>query len=135
MRKRIAVVASLAVVCFAPAALAEEQQQTQQEQPQQQQAQQPEQTQQQPQTQQPQQQTQHQQEQGVTSGPAAGTPVEPSGSVQKDNPKAEDVNPTGVSGPSGTSAGAPAVEGKKGTQSGKEWVPPEEIRPKKGPTS
>ena len=106
MRKRIAVVASLAVVCFAPAALAEEQQQTQ-----------------------------HQQEQGVTSGPAAGTPVEPSGSVQKDNPKAEDVNPTGVSGPSGTSAGAPAVEGKKGTQSGKEWVPPEEIRPKKGPTS
>lgn len=132
MRKRIAVVASLAVVCFAPAALAEEQQQTQQEQPQQQQAQQPEQTQQQ---QQPQQQTQHQQEQGVTSGPAAGTPVEPSGSVQKDNPKAEDVNPTGVSGPSGTSAGAPAVEGKKGTQSGKEWVPPEEIRPKKGPTS
>jgi Tfp pilus assembly protein FimV len=128
MRKRIAVVASLAVVCFAPAALAEEQQQTQQEQPQQQQAQQP-------QTQQPQQQTQHQQEQGVTSGPAAGTPVEPSGSVQKDNPKAEDVNPTGVSGPSGTSAGAPAVEGKKGTQSGKEWVPPEEIRPKKGPIS
>lgn len=128
MRKRIAVVASLAVVCFAPAALAEEQQ-TQQQQPQQQQTQQPEQqTQQQP-------QTQHQQEQGVTSGPAAGTPVEPSGSVQKDNSKAEEVNPTGVSGPSGTSAGAPAVEGKKGTQSGKDWVPPEEIRPKKGPTS
>jgi opacity protein-like surface antigen len=114
MRKRIAVVASLAVVCFAPAALAEEQQEQQ--------------TQQQP-------QTQHQQEQGVTSGPAAGTPVEPSGTAQKDNPKAVDVNPTGVSGPSGTSAGAPAVEGKKGTQSGKDWLPPEEIRPKKGPSS
>lgn len=105
MKKRIAVVASLALAFLAPAALAEEEQQ------------------------------QSQQEQGVTSGPAAGTPVEPSGSVQKDNPKAEEVNPSGVSGPSGTSAGAPAVEGKKGTQSGQEWSPPEEIRRKKGPTS
>ncbi|MBI5012105.1 MAG: hypothetical protein HZC06_04845 [Methylocystis sp.] len=106
MKKRIAVVASLALAIFAPAALAEEEQQQSQ-----------------------------QQEQGVTSGPAAGTPVEPSGSVQKDNPKAEEVNPSGVSGPSGTSAGAPAVEGKKGTQSGQEWSPPEEIRRKKGPSS
>ena len=76
-----------------------------------------------------------QQEQGVTSGPASGAPVEPSGSVQKDNPKATEVNDSGLSGPSGTSAGAPAVEGKKGTQSGQEWTPPEEIRRKKGPTS
>lgn len=64
-------------------------------------------------------------EDGVTSGPAAGKPVEPSGAVQKENP---DVIPSHVSGSSGTSAGAPGVEGKKGTQSGKEWTPPAEIR-------
>ncbi|MGJ0621457.1 MAG: hypothetical protein ACR65Z_12205 [Methylocystis sp.] len=80
------------------------------------------------------QQTQ-QQEEGVTSGPASGAPVEPSGSVQKDNPKAVEVNDSGLSGPSGASAGAPAVEGKKGTQSGQEWTPPEEIRGKKAPSS
>lgn len=67
-------------------------------------------------------------EDGVTSGPAAGTPVEPSGAVQKENPDNPDVDPGNVSGPSGTSAGAPGVEGKKGTQSGKEWSPPDEIR-------
>ncbi len=78
---------------------------------------------------------QQQQEQGVTSGPATGSPVEPSGSVQKDNPKAADINDSGLSGPSGTSAGAPAVEGMKGTQSGQEWTPPEEIRRKKAPSS
>jgi len=116
MKTRIAVIGSLALAFLAPAALAEEEPQGQSSQ------------------QQSDQQSQ-QQEQGVTSGPAAGTPVEPSGSVQKDNPKAEEVNPSGVSGPSGTSAGAPAVEGKKGTQSGQEWAPPEEIRRKKGPTS
>lgn len=71
------------------------------------------------------------QEQGVTSGPAAGAPVEPSGAVQKDNPNMTDVDANRVSGPSGTSAGAPGVEGKKGTQSGQEWAPPEEIRGKK----
>ena len=75
------------------------------------------------------------QDQGVTSGPAAGSPVEPSGAVQKDNQKAADVNESGLAGPSGTSAGSPGVEGKKGTQSGQEWQPPEEIRRKKGPSS
>lgn len=75
------------------------------------------------------------QDQGVTSGPATGNPVEPSGSVQKDNPQAAEINDSGLSGPSGTSAGAPAVEGKKGTQSGQEWTPPEEIRRKKAPNS
>lgn len=102
MKKRI-VIASLALAIFAPAALAEEQQQ--------------------------------EQEQGVTSGPAAGASVEPSGAVQKDNPQAADVNDSGLSGPSGTTAGAPGVEGKKGTQSGQEWAPPEEIRRKKSPSS
>ncbi len=124
MKTGIALIGSLVLALLAPAALAEDQQQGQSQQSDQQS---------QPQQQSPQQQPQ--QDQGVTSGPAAGTPVEPSGSVQKDNPKAEDVNPSGVSGPSGTSAGAPAVEGKKGTQSGQEWAPPEEIRPKKGPGS
>ncbi|MBG0798685.1 hypothetical protein IYX23_13510 [Methylocystis sp. L43] len=123
MKTGIALIGSLALALLAPAALAEDQQQGQSQQSDQQS--------------QPQQQPQPkpQQEQGVTSGPAAGTPVEPSGSVQKDNPKAEDINSSGVSGPSGTSAGAPSVEGKKGTQSGQEWAPPEEIRPKKGPGS
>ena len=48
--------------------------------------------------------------------------------VQKDNPLIPDVTPPGVSGPSGTAAGAPGIEGKKGTQGGKEWLPPEELR-------
>ncbi len=61
MQKPIAVIASLALAIFAPAALAEEQQ--------------------------PQ-----QQEPGVTSGPAAGAPVEPSGAVQKDNPNMPDTD-------------------------------------------
>lgn len=78
---------------------------------------------------------QQQQEQSVTSGPATGSPVEPSGAVQKDNPKAVEANPSGLPGPSGTSAGAPAVEGKKGTQSGQEWTSPAEIRRKKSPSS
>lgn len=72
-----------------------------------------------------------QQEPGVTSGPAAGAPVEPSGAVQKENPNMTEADMNRVSGPSGTSAGAPGVEGKKGTQSGQEWTPPEEIRGKK----
>ncbi|AZG75747.1 MAG: hypothetical protein CTY36_13695 [Methylocystis sp.] len=123
MKTGLAVVGSLALAFLAPAALAEEQQQEQREQLQQ--------TQQQP----PDQQSQQSQEQGVTSGPAAGSPVEPSGAVQKDNPKAVDVNESGLAGSSGTSAGSPGVEGKKGTQSGQEWAPPEEIRRKKGPSS
>jgi len=98
MKKRIVVIASLAIISFAPAAWAEEQQQEQG---------------------------------GVTSGPASGSPVEPSGSVQKDNPQATDADEGRVSGPSGTSAGAPGVEGKKGTQSGQEWAPPQEIKGKK----
>lgn len=67
------------------------------------------------------------QEQGVTSGPSTGNPVEPSGAVQKENPNIPEVDQHNPSTPSGASAGAPGVEGKKGTQSGK-WVPPEEIR-------
>lgn len=68
------------------------------------------------------------QDQGVTSGPSTGKPVEPSGAVQKKNPNIPSVRRGDVSGPSGTSAGVPGVEGKKGTQSGKEWTPPQEIR-------
>lgn len=101
MKKKVAVIASLAFAVLAPCAIAAEEQQ----------------------------------DQGVTSGPAAGGSVEPSGAVQKENPAAVSDNPDGLPGPSGTSAGAPAVEGKKGTQSGQDWAPPEEIRRKKGPTS
>ncbi len=67
---------------------------------------------------------------GDTSGPAVGEPVVPSTVVEKDNPNIPDVNNADVSGPSGTSAGAPGIEGKRGAQSGKEWLPPEEIRGK-----
>ena len=56
------------------------------------------------------------QDPGITSGSATGKPVEPSGSVQKEN---TDIDPTLPPGPSGTSAGVPGVEGKQGTQSGK----------------
>ncbi|PPD13543.1 MAG: hypothetical protein CTY30_08935 [Methylocystis sp.] len=121
MKTGIAVVGSLALALLGPAALAEDQQQEQS--PQQQSDQQS-----QPQQQPP-------EDQGVTSGPAAGSAVEPSGAVQKDNPKAADVNESGLAGSSGTAAGSPGVEGKKGTQSGQEWQPPEEIRRKKGPSS
>lgn len=69
---------------------------------------------------------------GETSGPAAGTHVDPSTVVQKSNPLAQDhASPAGVAGPSGTAAGAPGIEHKAGTQGGKEWLPPEEIRGKK----
>jgi hypothetical protein len=69
---------------------------------------------------------------GETSGPAIGTPVDPSTVVQKSNPLAMDHgSPDGVSGPSGTAAGAPGIEHKAGTQGGREWLPPEEIRGKK----
>jgi hypothetical protein len=67
---------------------------------------------------------------GDTSGPAAGTPVMPSTSVQKDNTHIPDVTPSDLSGPSGTSAGAPGIEGKRGTQAGKAWAPPAEIQKK-----
>ncbi|WP_363349886.1 hypothetical protein [Methylocystis echinoides] len=69
---------------------------------------------------------------GETSGPAVGTHVDPPTVVQKDNPAAQmHASPTGLAGPSGTSAGSPGIEGKAGTQAGKEWLPPEEIRSKK----
>ncbi len=69
---------------------------------------------------------------GETSGPAAGTTVDPSTVVQKSNPLAqENASPTGLAGPSGTAAGSPGIEHKAGTQGGKEWLPPEEIRGKK----
>jgi len=64
---------------------------------------------------------------GDTSGPAAGKPINPSTVVQKQNTHVDDNNTT-VTGPSGTSAGAPGVEGGRGTQSGREWTPPAEIR-------
>lgn len=50
---------------------------------------------------------------GHTSGPAAGTHVEPSTSVQKRNPHLEEGDHSGIA------AGAPGVEGAKGTQSGR----------------
>ncbi len=69
---------------------------------------------------------------GETSGPAVGTHVDPPTVVQKDNPAAQmQASPTGLAGPSGTSAGSPGIEGKAGTQAGKEWMPPQEIRGKK----
>ncbi len=53
---------------------------------------------------------------GNTSGPAAGTPVEPSTVVEKQNPHFWGVEKK--SGESGTSAGAPGIEGAPDTQSG-----------------
>jgi hypothetical protein len=52
---------------------------------------------------------------GDTSGPAVGTPVEPPTVVQKQNPY---IPPQKKSGQSGTSAGAPGIEGGVDTQSG-----------------
>ncbi len=70
--------------------------------------------------------------QGETSGPAAGKPVDPTTVVQKGNPLAqENASPTGLAGPSGTAAGSPGIESKAGTQGGKEWLPPEELRGRK----
>lgn len=67
---------------------------------------------------------------GDTSGPAAGSDVLPPTAVQKDNTHIPDVTPSDRSGPSGTAAGAPGVEAHRGTQAGKEWTPPAEIRKK-----
>ncbi len=64
------------------------------------------------------------QDQGDTSGPTTGRPVKPSGAVQKENPSIPHIQKKNVATPSGTSAGEPGVEGKKGTQSGKEATPP-----------
>ena len=61
---------------------------------------------------------------GETSGPTTGKPVKPSGAVQKENPSIPHTQKKNVATPSGTSAGEPGVEGKKGTQSGKEATPP-----------
>ncbi len=68
---------------------------------------------------------------GDTSGSASGANVTPSTAVQKDNTHLPDMTPSDLPGPSGMSAGAPGIESKKGTQSGKEWLPPEEIRKKR----
>ncbi len=65
------------------------------------------------------------QNQGETSGPTSGKNVKPSGAVQKENPSIPHTQKKNVSTPSGTSAGEPGVEGKKGTQSGKEATPPQ----------
>jgi hypothetical protein len=71
-------------------------------------------------------------EAGDTSGPAAGSNVNPPTVVQKENPAAvENASPSGVAGPSGTAAGSPGIEAKRGTQAGREWLPPEEIQRKK----
>lgn len=67
---------------------------------------------------------------GDTSGPAAGTPVNPPTAVQKDNTHIPDMVPSDMPGPSATAAGAPGIEARKGTQGGKEWTPPVEIRKK-----
>lgn len=69
---------------------------------------------------------------GDTSGPAAGTNVQPPTVVQKENPEAQKhASPAGVAGPSGTAAGSPGIEAKRGTQGGREWLPPEEIQRKR----
>lgn len=69
---------------------------------------------------------------GETSGPAVGTPVDPPTVVQKNNPMAQKyASPAGVAGPSGTSGGSPGIEHKAGTQGGKEWMPPQEVRGRK----
>lgn len=65
------------------------------------------------------------QDQGETSGPTTGKNVKPSGAVQKENPSIPYTQKKNVATPSGTSAGEPGVEGKKGTQSGKEATPPQ----------
>lgn len=51
---------------------------------------------------------------GHTSGHAAGTHVEPSTATQKRNPHLEDLDDA-----RGLAAGAPGVEGSRGTQSGR----------------
>jgi len=69
---------------------------------------------------------------GDTSGPAAGSNVNPPTVVQKENPAAmEHASPEGVAGPSGTAAGSPGIEAKRGTQGGKEWLPPAELQRRK----
>jgi len=52
---------------------------------------------------------------GETSGPAIGTPVDPSTVVQKRNPF---IRPETLAGQSGVPAGSPGIEGKADTQSG-----------------
>lgn len=71
-------------------------------------------------------------EAGDTSGPAAGSNVNPPTVVQKENPAVmQNASPTGLAGPSGTAAGSPGIEAKRGTQAGKEWLPPEELQRRK----
>jgi hypothetical protein len=56
---------------------------------------------------------------GSTTGPAAGGDVEPSTAIQKQNPAIPNAGKQKESGVSGTTAGAPAIEGRPDTQSGK----------------
>ncbi|QGM46580.1 hypothetical protein [Methylocystis heyeri] len=56
---------------------------------------------------------------GSTTGPAAGGDVEPSTAIQKQNPNIPNAGKQKESGVSGTTAGAPAIEGRPDTQSGK----------------
>jgi hypothetical protein len=56
---------------------------------------------------------------GSTTGPATGGDVEPSTAIQKQNPSIPNAGKQKESGVSGTSAGAPAIEGRPDTQSGK----------------
>ena len=62
-----------------------------------------------------------QQQNGVTSGPAVGTPVVPSTTAQKQNPAATasggQSNVTGVQ-PGSVGVGAPGVVAKSGSESG-----------------
>jgi hypothetical protein len=60
-----------------------------------------------------------QRQSGSTSGPAAGTTVEPSTAVEKQNPYILKGGQDKESGASGASAGALGVEGAPDTQSGK----------------
>ncbi len=55
---------------------------------------------------------------GSTTGPAVGGNVEPSTAVQKQNRHIPHAGKQKESGVSGTSAGAPAIEGRPDTQSG-----------------
>ena len=53
---------------------------------------------------------------GSTSGPASGTPVDPSAAVQKQNPAAQGTGAEATHGAVG--AGAPGVSASPGTQGG-----------------
>jgi hypothetical protein len=60
--------------------------------------------------------------QGNTSGPAAGSHVDPSTSVQKQNPHNDTVDTDTED--SSVAAGSPGIEGSPGTQSGEPATQP-----------